>query len=361
MPAAWVVAVAVWGHGAVVNPPPRNAIDKDLSPWNGPMPVHDKGVGQGLCPAPDKSGRVTGLNGQACFWFSNGCAIGCKECDGESRGPAKYYPNMLHKFPICKNNTAHATICDPKLRTVNTAAKCGATDDWYYYSPWRAPGSAPVLDPCGMAGGTTDIHGKFGAEYVNTSHAKVGDLGSVVLPAQPSGTVWTRGSVVEVSWSIEANHGGGYQYRLAPKESPLTEATFQKMPLKFVGQQQLRWGGTNGTVLAFDGVYATEGTQPPGSAWAQNPIPRNDVQNTGQGFAPHCNTTGALGCQGMWDGGSKDGVGDNVAVPDLEIVDHVAIPIDLPAGDYILGWRYDCEESNQIWQSCSDVTISAHS
>jgi hypothetical protein len=188
---------------------------------------------------------------------------------------------------------------------------------------------------------------------------------------------------------LTLQHAGGYQYRLAPKESPLTEATFQKMPLKFVGQQQLRWGGTNGTVLAFDGVYATEGTQPPGSAWAQNPIPRNDVQNTGQGFAPHCNTTGALGCQGMWDGGSKDGVGDNVAVPDLEIVDHVAIPIDLPAGDYILGWRYDCEESNQIcellggypfaswpfasslvtnvchsWfpgQSCSDVTISAHS
>lgn len=23
----------------------------------------------------------------------------------------------------------------------------------YYYSPWRAPGSAPVFDSCGMAGG----------------------------------------------------------------------------------------------------------------------------------------------------------------------------------------------------------------
>ena len=31
-----------------------------------------------------------------------------------------------------------------------------------------------------MAGGTTNPHGMFGAEYVNTTHAKVGDLGSKV-------------------------------------------------------------------------------------------------------------------------------------------------------------------------------------
>ena len=27
----------VSGHGAVVSPPPRNAVDKDLAPWNGPV------------------------------------------------------------------------------------------------------------------------------------------------------------------------------------------------------------------------------------------------------------------------------------------------------------------------------------
>ena len=42
----------------------------------------------------------------------------------------------------------------------------------------------------------------------------------------------------------------------------------------------------------------------------------------------------------------------------LEIVDRVQIPSDLPEGDYVLGWRWDCEQSNQIWMSCSDVTIS---
>jgi len=47
--------------------------------------------------------------------------------------------------------------------------------------------------------------GKGGeAEYTNTSIAKQGDLGSVLPPA-PSGTVFKRGSEVEVGWSIRAN------------------------------------------------------------------------------------------------------------------------------------------------------------
>ena len=41
----------------------------------------------------------------------------------------------------------------------------------------------------------------------------------------------------------------------------------------------------------------------------------------------------------------------------IEIVDTVALPAELPSGEYVLGWRWDCEESNQIWTSCSDVTI----
>jgi hypothetical protein len=49
--------------------------------------------------------------------------------------------------------TTKATICDPKLRTVNVQAECGTPEDIYYYSPWRAPGSAPTIDACGSAGG----------------------------------------------------------------------------------------------------------------------------------------------------------------------------------------------------------------
>ena len=41
----------------------------------------------------------------------------------------------------------------------------------------------------------------------------------------------------------------------------------------------------------------------------------------------------------------------------VEIVDEIVIPKGLKVGGWVLGWRWDCEESNQIWQSCSDVTI----
>ena len=84
--------------------------------------------------------------------FSNGCAIGCKACDGSSRGPIpwgqfKSDPFWDRKFNLCpvgaanstqKSGTPTHTICDPKLRTVNTAVECGAADDWYQYSPVSA-------------------------------------------------------------------------------------------------------------------------------------------------------------------------------------------------------------------------------
>lgn len=340
------------GHGAVSFPPPRNAVDRDLLPWSGPVPNPPPSVETctGWCPVPGKDGMPSGQNGQACFWFSNGCAIGCKECDGSSRGPIPNSPDpkWARKFNICNNTEVKATVCDPKYRTVNRDAKCGADDDWYYYSPWRSPGSAPVFDSCGMAGGHKPPEGTFGGIYVNTTHAKLGELGSQVLPELKSGTVWRAGDVVEVAWVVEANHGGGYQYRLAPKDGPLTEEVFMKFPLPFVGPQKLRWGGVNGTTIEIDGVYLSEGVVPAGAAWALNPIPRNDFNQTGKGFAPPCKyPIPPKFCQGMQDAG-----GDR-----LEIVDRVRIPAGLPSGDYVLGWRWDCEESNQIWSSCSDVTV----
>jgi hypothetical protein len=41
------------------------------------------------------------------------------------------------------------------------------------------------------------------------------------------------------------------------------------------------------------------------------------------------------------------------------ILDEVLIPAATPVGDYKLSWRWDCEETAQVWQNCADVTISA--
>jgi len=45
------------------------------------------------------------------------------------------------QMPACAAGAqAKATNCNPSTRTVNTNATCGADDDWYYFSPWRAVG-----------------------------------------------------------------------------------------------------------------------------------------------------------------------------------------------------------------------------
>merc|ERR1711863_197297 len=89
-----------------------------------------------------------------------------------------------------------------------------------------------------------------------------------------------------------------------------------------------------------------------------NPIPRNDTAQTGKSFSPRCEERPDCGstkvesdcfCSGMW------------GPYNLQIVDTLALPDSLPPGDYVLGWRWDCEESTQIWSSCSDVTIQGKS
>lgn len=97
---------------------------------------------------------------------------------------------------------------------MNLWAEEGSLDDSYRYNPWRKPGSAPVFDACGKAGGTSPAHeGPGQALFATTPFARFGDLGSKVLPPAPSGTLWTAGKSAEVMWSIRYNHGGGYQYR----------------------------------------------------------------------------------------------------------------------------------------------------
>jgi hypothetical protein len=41
----------------------------------------------------------------------------------------------------------------------------------------------------------------------------------------------------------------------------------------------------------------------------------------------------------------------------FSIVDKVIIPTNLPDGRYLLSWRWDCEQTYQIWQNCADIEI----
>ena len=52
------------------------------------------------------------------------------------------------------------------------------------------------------------------------------------------------------------------------------------------------------------------------------------------------------------------GYGKNIW--EWSILDAVEVPEDLEPGAYVLSWRWDCEQSAQVWQNCADVEIVAH-
>ena len=201
-------------HGAVTFPRPRNSVDADTE------------FG-GSCYTSVQDAGMKG-NGQACFWFNNGCSIGCDECDGSrnsaghidgtipkflykgmtkkelraknmsvpaftpAAGDMTLNPNVTKSKPIVSNcgKLGTPTICDSRLRTVNTQAECHSPEDIYSQSPWRAPGTAPVIDACGSAGGRLPGMGPGAALAVfkNTSKAFEGQAGSTLKPMPPQAT-----------------------------------------------------------------------------------------------------------------------------------------------------------------------------
>jgi hypothetical protein len=267
---------------------------------------------------------------------------------------------------------------DPKFRTYQDLG--GFIDIGMKYNPWRSPGFAPVEDPCGV------ITGNQPGEHVNGA-PKPGTRGSS-LPAT-KGPQWAAGSQQEVSWSLYANHGGGYSYRLCPRSDNLTEECFQRNHLQFVGNQswiQYAHEG-EGNRTAIDATRVSEGTNPPGSQWTKNPIPACGGYVGGSStpfdipflsnchrpqFEPplkehipaHRNLKPLPGLYGF-------GVGAVGPVMDpkefkywqdvfsFNLIDRVQIPADLSPGEYVLSFRWDCEQTPQIWQNCADVTITS--
>lgn len=208
-----------------------------------------------------------------------------------------------------------------------------------------------------MPGKTLPYGGNDPAPFVDQGH------GGSKLPKLVEKTVWIAGSTAEVAWGIFANHGGGYSYRLCPAGSELTEECFQKMPLDFVGNTQwLQFGDGMDTSNRTEVPASTmkEGTFPPGSQWRRNPVPACAGGNmgTGGGTGPQnpCNVPEFPPSMPGVFGGGLGGNPKQIVSAEVGIVDRVHVP-KVPPGDYVLSFRWDCEQTPQVWQNCADVTI----
>jgi len=329
-----------------------------------------EGHGQITCP-PARTNGTLGLAGSCeayeCFWFTQ--------------------PTIIPGAPTL-NRSEH--------RTFNIDVASGETD-WSRRMPWRAPGAAPVLGSgCGVAGGSplTNMSGNGGNPPPGIAQ---GADGLAALAPKPP-TAWKRGAAVEVAWAMMANHGGGYSWRLCPNGPGATvdEACFQTHPLSFAGDRQwIRYGdvwqwGTSRRLpdLEIPLVRVTQGTTPPGSEWARNPIPACRFCDASEHAAcaaadlswdqqQHCSQACSgfnvtFGCPaGMTQfaeiGGGLSGFYPRAKCSSsspngltgfgFSVVDKVLVPAELAPGPYLLSWRWDAEQSKQVWQNCADVYL----
>jgi hypothetical protein len=306
--------------------------------------------------------------GFSCLWFNQGCTIGCDQCTGAG----EVFPDHSE----CPN-PAEPTIKfgDKELRTY-ALSDIYRLEDYTKHHPWRYPGSAPVRDPCGIAGGwfTEGDLGNGGDSPPGVPQGELGSNSNYSLPLLDR-TQWVAGSTVEVAWGITANHGGGYQYRLCPAGEELTEACFQKTVVPFVGTSQwLQYGdGKDPTRRVEVPVVEVGGDKvvPAGSVWRRNPVPPCNAPITGGAqhtFDKICTgptfTPPAEGAWGFGPGACGSGLPGTSCTPeefkdqnfDFGIVDKVQVP-DVPPGEYVLAFRWDSEQTPQVWNSCADVTI----
>lgn len=218
------------------------------------------------------------------------------------------------------------TNCDKRMRTMGVT--CGDTSPTDFPCteghavPWCAPGTAPVYSPCGIFSGGWGSNGRDMRDIDSTPQA-----------------TWKAGSVQEVAWAITANHGGGFAYRLcnADKNPGLEEECFQANHLEFVGDTQDILDATGKVASTIPAVRMNNGTFPAQSTWTRNPFPMEDGA-----IEP------IVGLPNVYGRGPFN----------YSVVDKVQIPADLEAGHYVLSWRWDAEQTKQVWSQCSDVVIT---
>merc|ERR1712012_388869 len=114
-------------------------------------------------------------------------------------------------------------------------------------------------------------------------------------------------------------------------------------------------------------TFVSEGTLPAGSTWQMMPIPGWSTQKDGgwececeHWFEPPCYEPNPVPSSKF---PIKEYMGhgmcSGVEFTNMTIYDQLRVPDYLEPGDYVLGFRWDCETSAQVWQSCADITIAA--
>jgi len=359
-------------------------------------------------------------------WFTQGTMIGCKVANGE---------NCDAESPCCDpSELMKPTLTDEALLTfpdMSFTASAGTNSGYkkkndakrlrglkqvaekkpinltgaFRYNPWKAPGYAPVANPCGILGGwrydnARDYIAGPGNSLELYKASKGGPTNTEMPPANmttPAGThgttallydqnmkmqqaqggkiapptynVWKAGSTAEVAFNLVANHGGGYMYRLCKLEhlynGSLSEECFQANPLDYASDEswfQVGSDSNNRTAFKAARVTAsnTAGVKPAGATWTKNPLPACVGLSGGSGSPGTCEKPQFTPpVPGLWGFGNAESQNSPLLASVLNnysFVDKVKVPEGL-SGEYVLSWRWDSEQTAQVWTTCSIVVL----
>jgi len=189
------------------------------------------------------------------------------------------------------------------------------------------------------------------------------------------------------------NRGGGYAWRLCPKQGHLTEDCFQRGTLRYASNESwIQRGPDAANRTAIPAVRTSAGTFPAGSVWTKNPIPPCAAADGSPvrtppdcpqpmfepplpglyGDGPGSCVTWAIhgpveGYHTVYDSFGKAVLQGPVCTKQqgldlakqfqFNVFDRVVVPRDYAPGEYVLSFRYDAELSPQVWTHCSDITI----
>lgn len=280
---------------------------------------------------------------------------------------------------------------------MRTYAYSDPTFEIFSKNPWAYPGSAKVNSPCGTFGGNPEGCGELPAgeacygggfgygpdarvAYKKTTEQLYGSFpafnGFPINLEEILTTKVEAGGVLDANFVIQANHGGGYAYRLCPVPedgdmTKLTEECFQDGHLDFASDYSwIQWGANKEDSLKFKATRSNNGTYPESSTWTRNPIPACGSPDGGVftegGNA--CENAGGItqfepvvpGIQGFgtyYAGSFEEPVNSDSF--SFSVGDALQIPRNLEPGKYVLSWRWDCEQTSQVWFTCSDLEVTA--
>ena len=266
-------------------------------------------------------------------------------------------------------------------------------------TPWTQPGGfdykmakelvpdhPQTLHPCGCnGGGVAHCVGVDGLAtgFGETTLGAAPGVPPVLTPPQ-----WAAGSVQEVGWNAYANHAGGYLYTLCRKEA-YDACRDEHMPQGGSAASDIQtsaylacvWGCFEATTLEWvpdsqkvqfrDDICTYARTDPltkvgkDDHVWRSTPIPDKGQVSSGNegrctwdsvvGFSSVVakeRFTASFGASDVCDYGPHQRSTKN-----WHVMDQVQIPGSLPAGEYLLGWRWDAYMADQMWTGCADVQI----